>query len=106
MAKVFSGDADILTLENDTLYSAGEESASDVLLPVFHAEKAAVLNQNEYVSIRSLVAYVAKEKGICEDAIHLMTTSHFNVSSLDQILSRDFEAAVRYLVDLTSQYIH
>jgi hypothetical protein len=59
-----------------------------------------MLPKLEQVSICALAAYTAHEYGVSEDLVVAITTSHFGVDSISKILPHDFDAAIRYLVDL------
>ena len=59
-----------------------------------------VLSKLEQTSINALVAYTAFEHKVEEALVVSITTSHFGVDNISKIHRHDYDAAIRYLVDL------
>lgn len=79
---VYQAHLDALTKEYDAL--AGDE----------------FLNANEATSVRALVAYVAFNHDISEQAVCAMVEEHFHVEQIRMLPRSEWEEVIRYLVDL------
>jgi len=82
----------------DEVYKPRAKALSHVLSDLCTDEP--VLNESELFSIRALVSYAAHEQSVSEDVIRAMVATKFNSEGIDRIMSRDYDAAVQYLVDL------
>lgn len=58
------------------------------------------LNENEAMSVRALVAYVAFNHEISEVAVCAIVEEHFRVDEIRRILRHDYDETIKYLVDL------
>ena len=58
------------------------------------------LNQNEAMSVRALVAYVAFTHDISEQVVCSIVEKHFCVEEIRKISRKDYDDAIKYLVDL------
>lgn len=58
------------------------------------------LNQNEFKSVRSLVAYVAYTHHVSEETVAAVLTTKFKVEEVKALPSTQYDDAVRFLVDL------
>lgn len=83
------------------LYKKGASAVSEVLAELRVGEPG--LNEGERCSIKSLVAYVAHAKGVSEDVVGAMVAARFGVAGVGALLSRDYETAIQFLVDLNPQ---
>lgn len=60
----------------------------------------APVNSRELFSLQALIAYMAYQKGVQEELVQSLVEMRFKVKNIEEIASRNFEEAVRYLVDL------
>jgi hypothetical protein len=58
------------------------------------------LNEDEATSVRALVAFVAFNHNISEQAVCAIVEDHFRIDEIRKILRKDYEYAIKYLVDL------
>jgi hypothetical protein len=58
------------------------------------------LEEPEQVSIRALIAYVAYEKGANDEIVRTLVEKKFGVTDVNTIGADDYDAVVRFLVDL------
>lgn len=58
------------------------------------------LNLNEAASVRALVAYVAYNHDVSEQAVCAMVEEHFHVEEIRMLPRSVWEEVIRYLVDL------
>lgn len=63
------------------------------------AQADAPLNAGELTSIRALLAFAAQNQNVKEDTVRAITARHFGVEAVEQIDSRSYDEAVRFLVD-------
>lgn len=64
------------------------------------------LSQDELVSITALVHYVSHKKGNHIDTTYCHLATEFNVTEAKEIKRRDYERAIRFLVDLEDMKAH
>ncbi len=64
------------------------------------------LTRNELISITALVEYLAFTSGHHTENTCCHLAAHFNVTDVKSIRRRDYERAVRYLVDLGEMKIN
>lgn len=58
------------------------------------------LDENQAKSIRAMVAYVAFNHDISEQAVCAIVEEHFRVGEIRKLLRQDYEETIKYLVDL------
>ena len=59
-----------------------------------------LLRANELKSITALIAYIAHEQGVNELTVCAMLASALDVNDVANIPSREYDAAIKFLVDL------
>ena len=59
------------------------------------------LNENELLSVRALITYVAYTKNLHEDTVSEIVRTRFDVPEVTKLRQRNYDDAVRFLVDFT-----
>ncbi|MDD3287584.1 MAG: hypothetical protein PHX43_01070 [Alphaproteobacteria bacterium] len=85
------------TYSTDTIFWPHLNTLSSELAAL-HVEEP--LNENEWKSIRALIAYVAYDKHVNEDVVCSFVERRFAVKNIIEICSQDYEDVIRYLIDL------
>jgi hypothetical protein len=65
-----------------------------------HYSEPRKLNQNELTSVVALVEYAAHIHGIDTSLVKSMVNCRFDAANLNDLESRDYDATIRFLVDL------
>jgi hypothetical protein len=58
------------------------------------------LNEKEMLSIYALLAYTAHTQNVSQQLVQMMVEAEFGVNHVTKIMHRDYDNAVRFLVDL------
>jgi len=58
------------------------------------------LNESELKSIYALLAYVSHNENIQQETVQAIVEARFNVNHIAKIAHRDYDEAIRFLVDL------
>lgn len=58
------------------------------------------LNELELTSIYGLLAYVAENQDVAQETVQAIVEAQFGVNNVTKIKQRDYEEAIRFLVDL------
>lgn len=59
-----------------------------------------LLNENEQKSISALIAYAAYYRNTDGETIKALIKNQFNVDKIEELKNKDYDEAVRYLVNL------
>lgn len=58
------------------------------------------INMRELTSIKALTAYVAHNQNVREATVRALLSAQFNVPTIEALNRKDYDAVIRYLVDL------
>jgi len=92
-----AGETNMLNQKEDNVYMPHLRALS---LNLESLQDDGLLNSNERRSISSLIAYAAYDKGVDTEVVQSLLETRFSVCDVEKLKSNDYDAIVRYLVDL------